>query len=131
MHVAASKRKTARRIGLGVAALCFSSLLATGTASADSPVIQASGGDCRAWWSSSANEFGIRDADNNDNDWCYVDYSWQSDHTPAYRLALPQDEDTRYHYFPVNVNSETIYWKVCKERSDDPDVCSSWRADRT
>ncbi|SCK04828.1 hypothetical protein H181DRAFT_04610 [Streptomyces sp. WMMB 714] len=24
-----------------------------------------------------------------------------------------------------------IFWKVCKERQDDEDICSDWRTDKT
>ncbi|WP_327354605.1 hypothetical protein [Streptomyces sp. NBC_01304] len=105
--------------------------LTTGTAQADSPIISASGGQCKAYWDRSENAFYIADKDNHDSDWCYVDYSWSSSHSDKHRKSVPQDLDTKYHKRPVTIEGRTIYWHVCKERQDDPDICSEWRSDLT
>jgi hypothetical protein len=100
------------------------------TASADSPVIYASGTQCEAKWLSGSNQFRIRDNDLNDSDYCYVQYGWSSSNLTN-RISRPQDVGG-YGYYTVTVGSySTIWWKVCKERQNDPDICSSVRGDVT
>ncbi len=119
--------RSLRRSGLLVGALCLGLVVtATGPAAADSDIINASGGQCQGQWLSADNQFRIRDADNDDSDYCYVDYSWNSAHTERSRVSRPQDINTNWGYYDVTVTAQVIYFHVCKERQDDPDVCSRW-----
>lgn len=113
-----------------IAVLAVAVLLTGNVAQADSPVITASGGQCEAKWLSSPNQFRIRDNDLADSDYCYVDWGWSSGSLTS-RFSNPQDVGG-YFYYTVNVSGHsTIWWKVCKERQNDPDICSSVRSDAT
>ncbi len=120
----------ARRIAAmtGLAVLVLGGL--SGVATADSPIVGASGNQCLAQWISSGDKFKILDNDLFDSDWCYVDYSWESDHTPRSRVSRPQDVGG-WGTYPVAVEpgSTKVYWHVCKERQNDSDICASWRSD--
>ncbi|RPE37165.1 hypothetical protein [Kitasatospora cineracea] len=115
-----------RRGAVGVAALGLALGAIPGQASADSGVISASNGQCEAQWLSGNDWFGIRDVDNGDSDYCYVDYSFNSDHSNRSRVSRQQDVNTNWGYYGITVTSSYIYFHVCKERQDDPDICSGW-----
>lgn len=113
---------------LAIAVVAIAVLATGNVAQADSPVVYASGTQCEAKWLSASNQFRIRDNDLGDSDYCYVDWGWSSGNLPN-RFSNPQDVGG-YFYYTVNVGTHTtIYWKVCKERQNDPDICSSVRGD--
>ncbi|MER7708638.1 hypothetical protein ABTX81_37885 [Kitasatospora sp. NPDC097605] len=70
--------------------------------------------------------FGIQGADNNDSDYCYVDYSFDSSHSTRSRVSRQQDVNTNWGYYGITVTSSYICFHVCKERQNDPDICSGW-----
>lgn len=99
-----------------------------GPAFADSGVIYSAGGDCAGQWRNSAGAFYIMDrAGGDDNDHCYVDYGG----TPSLgkRLTIPTDsrvgEWQRRVPDMAGVGRNSMYFKVCEERENDPDLCSS------
>jgi len=101
-------------------------------ASADSGVINSAGNDCSAYWDSDGNAFFIRDnAGGDDNDYCYVDYGAtqaQAAGSSARRLTIPQDSSIGNFQRRVPDLSgigDQIYFKVCEERENDPDLCSN------
>lgn len=118
-----------RKVSL-VVAMVATVILAGGTAQADSPVVTASGNQCEATWLSSPDQFRIRDNDTDDSDYCFVDWGWSSGALNS-RFANPQDAGG-YFYHSVNTTGKAnIWWKVCKERQADPDICSTTRQDAT
>ncbi|WP_445518694.1 hypothetical protein [Streptomyces sp. NEAU-174] len=99
---------------------------------ADTPwVYESSKRQCAARWLSSQNQFRIDDRDLNDDDYCYVDFSWVASHEPEMRRSHPQDVPGARDYSVSVGGRDVIHWQVCKERQDDPDICSDWRTDRT
>ncbi|WP_406114936.1 hypothetical protein [Kitasatospora purpeofusca] len=120
-----------RRSAVGAAALALGLGAMPGQAMADTGVITASGGQCEAQWLSGNDWFGIRDVDNNDSDYCYVDYSFNSNHSASSRVSRQQDINTNWGYHGITVTSNYIYFHVCKERQNDPDICSNWIAATT
>ncbi|MEU6720329.1 hypothetical protein ABZ897_53510 [Nonomuraea sp. NPDC046802] len=118
----------------GIIAAAALALMASAStpALADSPIVTASDGQCAAKWLSGPNDFRIWDKDTNDSDYCYVHYSFQSDHSPFSRISHPQDVGGYHDYHILNPQGRpVIYWKICKERQNDTDICSSWRSDLT
>lgn len=108
------------------------------SSAADSFVINSAGSDCSGLWKSGPNDFWIRDnAGGNDNDYCYIDYgnsAAQAGGSNARRLTLC--EDCYVNEWRVFANPDLsgigtqIYFKVCEERENDPDLCSNvsgWR----
>jgi hypothetical protein len=84
----------------------------------------ASGGQCRAAWNAPTNAFHISDGDLNDSDWCYVQYGYATQNL-RYRESIPQDRQGSFSRSADDVaGNKYVYWKVCKERQNDPDVCS-------
>lgn len=118
-------RTTLRLVALATALPATLALI--GTAVADSPVISASGGQCKAQWLSSPNQFAILDNDVYDSDYCYVQYGWSSG-SLTNRISRPQDVGG-WGYYTVTIGGSVIWWKVCKERQNDSDICSSVRSD--
>jgi len=101
-------------------------------AHADSPLITASNGQCGGKWYSGPNDFRIWDLDLADDDYCYIHYSFQSDHDPFSRIALEQDSTQSGEYHVLNPEGRSvIYWNLCKERQNDNDICAGWRSDLT
>ena len=117
--------------GAATAGVLMTTML-SGTAVADSPTITVSGGQCAGKWQSGYNRFWIEDRDVQDSDYCYIRYGWASgDGNTVGRFNHPQDSKDR-GYYPVNVSGHsTIWWKLCKERQNDPDICTSYRQDVT
>jgi len=118
-------------LGAGVA------VLSGAPAFADSPTITASNGQCEAKWFSAnpVDTFRIRDDDLNDSDFCYVDFSFSSESgvnaSGHGRVQVGQDVGGFHNFGVGNGGSKTVWWKVCKERQNDPDICSSIRSDAT
>lgn len=108
----------------GMSAVGLVGLLLPSTSThADSIRIYASNRQCVARWINNPDKFNIDDLDD-DNDYCYVQYGYSSTNLPS-RIAHPQDVEEAASY-PVNTGTNArIYWKICKERQDDPDICSS------
>jgi hypothetical protein len=118
-----SRRKLLALIAASVAGAMIPSLVPT-VASADSVLVYASDRQCVARWLNNPDKFHIDDLDITDNDYCYVQYGYSGTNLPN-RISHPQDVSD-YGAYPVNTGSNgRIYWKVCKERQDDPDICSA------
>lgn len=107
--------------------------LAAAPAVADSPVVTASGGQCEAKWISSNEQFRLRDNDVNDSDYCYVHYALTQPDVANNPSRAQANQDVQgYQYRSTGLaNGKTVYWKVCKERQNDNDICSSVRNDAT
>lgn len=120
--------KTALVVRAAVLAVAACTVLATpAPAAADSEWIFASERQCKARWDSSANYFQIDDQDTTDDDYCYVRHSFQADHDPFSRIAHPQDTAVTKKYPVPGADAYTyVYWKLCKERQNDNDICSNW-----
>lgn len=111
-----------------VAALLCGTLLSA-AAIADSPEIYASGKQCKAKWQSGPGSFRIWDLDLDDDDYCYVQWGFDKEMMDS-RFSRPQDVGGSGSYPIGEAGCEAeIWWKVCKERQDDPDICSSVRPD--
>jgi hypothetical protein len=85
------------------------------------------------WWTDGGQGwFEIADNDLDDSDYCYVSYGWASgDSNNAGRFNNPQDVKG-WNSYPVNItNHPTIWWKLCKERQNDPDICSVYMHNST
>jgi hypothetical protein len=104
-------------------------LLAVGVAAQPAAASEqnASGGQCyAAYWGGSS--FYIEDADNFDSDYCYVLYNWNAG--GGGRINHPQDIAGLWAYtVSVTPGSTGVDWQVCKERQNDPDICSGWVTD--
>lgn len=119
------RRSAAALIGGTLAMSLF-----TSSASADSGLVYASNEQCVARWLNNPDKFHIDDLDTNDNDYCYVQYGYSGTNLPN-RISHPQDV-SNYGAYPVNTGGfSRIYWKVCKERNHDPDICSSVKNNAT
>ena len=105
----------------GSTALSFSAI-------ADSPQISASHGQCAAKWHSSSGAFEIWDKDHKDHDTCYVKYGFTKDELHSQRNH-PDVPNSRTYPVEEAGCEQTIWWKVCKQRQDDDDICSSVRSD--
>jgi hypothetical protein len=97
---------------------------------ADSGVIYSGGGsDCAGrWMNSRGDEFALMDrAGGDDNDYCYVDYGGSP--SLGKRLTIPEDSHIgEWQYRKADmagVGKNSMYFKVCEERENDPDLCSS------
>ena len=112
------------KLSAAALAVVASVLMWSGSAAADSAVIKASGGQCEATWQSAPNRFRVRDNDLHDSDYCYVVYAFNRSLSNASRWNRAQDVGG-YAYFGVGGSHSLIYFKVCKERQNDPDICSS------
>ncbi|MER6364780.1 hypothetical protein [Kitasatospora sp. NPDC001527] len=115
-----------RRGAVGAAALALGLGAMPGQAMADSGVVSASNGQCEAQYLSGPDWFGIRDVDNNDSDYCYVDYSFNSNHSASSRISRQQDINTNWGYYGITATNSYLWFHVCKERQNDPDICSAW-----
>lgn len=87
--------------------------------------------DCAGQWLSGPNDVRVKDGDLQDDDYCYVEYSLHyKDGEPVdpERFDIPQDWDSYwYHDHVENPTAEKWIWfKVCQERQDDPDLCTKW-----
>jgi hypothetical protein len=125
--------KLANKVPLAVGAgALLSTVTGVSAAGADSPVITVSNNQCAAQWLSGPNQFGIEDRDVNDNDYCYVRYGWSSGDTNTVGRYNNPEDVKGWNYYNVNVTGHsTIWWKVCKERENDPDICTGYRSDAT
>lgn len=103
------------------------------SATADSGEIYSAGNDCKGQWLSGPNDFRIMDrAGGGDNDYCYIDYGSTkaiAGGSSARRLTLCEDcyvGQWRYFTNPdLSGIGSTIWFKVCEERENDPDLCSN------
>lgn len=126
---------TVRRSVLSAVLLPSSVAIFSGdSVDADSGVINSGGGaDCSGLWKSGPNDFWIRDnAGGNDDDYCYIDYgksAKQAGGSNARRISLCEDcfvDQWRAFTNPdLSGIGEQIYFQVCEERENDPDLCSN------
>ena len=90
--------------------------------------VYASGTQCEGQYDDNDNgsplQFGIRDNDRNDDDYCYIDYGFAANDLSR-RITREQDA-FGYEWTSISPPSgkKTVYWKLCKERQNDPDICS-------
>jgi len=89
------------------------------------------GADCSGYWTSFHNpyQFGLRDnAGGSDDDWCYIDFG-PTEGTMNRRVSIVEDSNIgQWQYRPADMGGiagPTIWWKICEERQNDPDLCSS------
>lgn len=104
-----------------------------GTASAIVYPRTTSNGDCSGKYhtqSDYSNQglFGLRDnAGGDDDDYCYIDY--RDSGVPTRRAYIEEDsriDEWQYRSPDFSGFYDTFQFKVCEERQDDPDVCTSW-----
>lgn len=123
-------RKPTMIIGLtGVTAVGLGFGLPASPASADSGVINSAGNDCSGQWLSGPNQFRIRDnAGGSDDDYCYIDYGGSAG-SVGRRISHPEDccVGSWRNYNPdlSGIGASSLYFKVCEERENDPDLCSN------
>jgi hypothetical protein len=112
--------------GVGASATGVEPAFAGDIPEASSTVVKtASGGQCRAAWMAASDSFSMRDGDLNDSDYCYVRYGFSSG-TLNYQVSIPQDAQGTFNRYASGApGNKTIYWKVCKERQNDPDICGT------
>ncbi len=87
----------------------------------------ASGGQCRGDWHADDDHFWILDNDVFDSDYCYIDYRWANVGGGG-RFSAVQDVggwQGPYNASPPG-GATGVEWRVCKERQNDPDICSGW-----
>ena len=88
-------------------------------------VLSASGGQCLGQYNHGAT-FYLNDNDGNDNDYCYILYTWSAG--GGGRINHPQDYGVgNWYAYDVSgtPGSTSVSWQVCKERENDPDICSA------
>jgi hypothetical protein len=95
------------------------------------PYHSGGGGDCSGRWhslseASHGGQFSLRDnAGGSDNDYCYIEYY------PAggsRRVSIGEDTSIgswQYRNTDLSGIGDQITFKVCEERENDPDLCSS------
>lgn len=86
------------------------------------------GADCSGFWTSRhPYQFGLRDnAGGSDDDWCYIDFG--AGPGLGRRVSIPEDSSIgnwQYRRADMGGIKGQIYWRICEERQDDPDLCSS------
>jgi hypothetical protein len=98
-------------------------------AAADSGTIYSAGQDCAGrWQDSQGNRFQLMDrAGGGDDDYCYIDYGGSAN--LGKRVTIPEDSSigswqTRRPDM-TGIGNDSMYFKVCEERENDPDLCSS------
>ncbi|MGH3697785.1 MAG: hypothetical protein ACRDRX_28035 [Pseudonocardiaceae bacterium] len=106
--------------------------LATAPALADSGEIYSGGGsDCAGLWRSGPEEFSIMDRQGgDDNDYCYIEYGPAQKLTNGKRRRVTIPEDSSIGAWQTRTPDlsgidKMIYFKVCEERENDPDLCSN------
>lgn len=96
---------------------------------AESGVIYSGGGsDCAGKWDGTY--FYLMDrAGDGDNDYCYIDYGSTPKLPEKRRVSIPIDDqiNTWQQTEPPDLSgmTGTVYFKVCEERENDPDLCSN------
>jgi hypothetical protein len=118
------------KVGIVGAVAASALLLSTSPASADSGAIYSGGGsDCVGMWLSGSNVFQIADlAGGKDDDYCYIDYG-PSRKLADRRLSIPIDSSIGNWQVVASPDlsgiGDQIFFKVCEERENDPDLCSN------
>ena len=91
----------------------------------------ASNGQCWGNWHPGDHQFFILDNDRADSDYCYINFTWLRNGTDiggGGRFNAQQDVggwQGAYHDPPPS-GATHVRWQVCKERQNDPDICSGW-----
>lgn len=130
MTIAGTKvRSRSRRlVGVGLAGATAAAALAQAqpASGAYSGEQYASSNQCQASYNSNfGTYFRIRDNDLNDSDYCYVNYNFVGPNDAYLMRWNAQQDAPGYQIFPTDTGSnKTVWWHVCKERQNDPDVCS-------
>lgn len=122
------RRKCVRTIVAALTIGVAGSLFAASPASA-APDQSASGGQCLGGYDNGGIFF-INDNDGGDSDYCYILYTWNAG--GGGRINHPQDYDPgNWYAYQVSgtPGSTEVTWSVCKERENDPDICSGGATD--
>jgi hypothetical protein len=89
--------------------------------------LSVSDGQCYAEFNGGT-AFDVLDNDNFDSDYCYVLYDW--DTGGGGRINHQQDVSGWYSYLvSAPSTASSVTWRVCKERQNDPDICSGTSSD--
>jgi hypothetical protein len=93
-------------------------------------IVTASHGQCRARWSEGFGALRVHDADTEDHDRCYVRYGGEGE-ALGNQASLEQDEPGPrwFDLYRASLPGESVRWQVCKERQNDPDICSDVQED--
>lgn len=119
-------KKMSRAPAAALALGAMATALGGSPANATDKETWASGGQCRGNYNHGATFF-IMDADGSDSDYCYILYNWSAG--GGGRINHPQDYGVgNWYQYDVNgtPGSRSVDWRVCKERENDPDICSAW-----
>lgn len=120
-------RNPVRKIAVVAGALSVAGVLFATPSSAHE--VSASGGQCWGNHASGTTTFYIKDNDGNDDDYCYINYNWNTG--GGGRINHPQDYNVgNYTAYLVSKpqGATSVSWRVCKERQNDPDLCSSYHS---